>query len=116
VARRSTGTSRGGRALSVHSTIPVRSNATRLTAELDEVGTHRYVLDIEREGGSGIPDCYLETRYNATVEFPAGLGNSHTLLVTYEDVLVAAYYADGNSGGSASGLASTTRYAPWHGT
>jgi hypothetical protein len=103
----------GGRTLSVNTTIPVRSNATDLSADLERIGEHRYVLAVEREGGSGTPECYLETRYNATVNLTDDVTDRYTLLVTYDGVLVSGHYADPDSGGSARGLAPETRYAPW---
>ena len=103
----------GGQTLSINTTIPVRSNATDLSADLEEVGEHRYVLDVERRGGSGTPDCYLETRYNATVNVSDDVTDRYTLLVTYDGVLVSGYFADPNNAGSAGGLAPETRYAPW---
>ena len=103
----------GGRKLSVNTTIPVRSNATELDADFEEIGEHRYVLDVERTGGSGTPDCYLETRYNATVNVSDDVTDRYTLLVTYDGVLVSGYYADPDSSGSAGGLNPETRYAPW---
>lgn len=118
----------GGRKLSINSTIPVRSNATRLEADLDEVGPHRYHLAIERttaadaegDGGTGAdaeadPDagCYLETRYNATVNLTDEVVDRYTLLVTYDGVLVSGYYADPDGSGASSGLAPASRHSPW---
>ncbi len=103
----------GGRALSINTTVPVRSNATELDARLDEIGPHRYRLDIQRSGGSGVPDCYLETRYNATVNLSDEVTEDYTLLVTYDGVLVSGYYGDPGASGGAGGLAPETRYAPW---
>lgn len=103
----------GGRRLSINTTIPVRSRETTLDADLDRLAAHRYRLDIERVGGSGVPDCYLETRYNATLNLTDELTDGYTLLVTYDGVLVAGYFADQSSSGSVAGLAPETRYAPW---
>jgi hypothetical protein len=103
----------GGRTLSVNTTIPVRSNTTDLSADLERIGEHRYVLAIERGGGSGTPECYLETRYNATMNITDDVADRYTLLVTYDGVLVSGHYADPDSAGSARGLAPETRYAPW---
>ncbi|MFC7228322.1 hypothetical protein N0B31_12980 [Salinirubellus salinus] len=103
----------GGRKLSVNTTVPVRSNATDLSADFERIGEHRYVLDVERRGGSGTPDCYLETRYNATVNLTDDVTDRYTLLVTYDGVLVSGHYADSDSSGATRGLAPETRYAPW---
>lgn len=103
----------GGRTLTIDTTIPVRSNATTLDARLDEIGTHRYRLDVSREGGSGVPDCYLETRFTVTVNLTDDATDRYTLLVTYDGVLVSAYVADPGGSGAVGGLAPETRYAPW---
>lgn len=103
----------GGRAFSINTTIPVRSTETTLNARLDKLGPHRYRLAIEREGGSGVPTCYLETRYNATLNITDDETDRYTLLVTYDDILVASYAADPGRSGATGGLAPETRYAPW---
>lgn len=103
----------GGRKLSLNATVPVRSPATELTADFEELGEHRYRLDVQREGGTGVPDCYLEARYNATVNLTDAVAERYTILVTYDDVLVGVYYAGPDSAGSSRGLAPETRYAPW---
>ena len=103
----------GGRKLSLNATVPIRSPATELAADFEELGEHRYRLGIQREGGTGVPDCYLEVRYNATVNLTDAVTDRYTLLVTYDDVLVGVYYADPNSAGSVRGLAPEARYAPW---
>jgi hypothetical protein len=103
----------GGRKLSINTTIPVRSLDTELEASLDELAPRRFVLEIERTGGTGVPECYLETRYNVTVNLTDDVADRYTLLVTYDDVLVAVYFADPHGSGAGHGLAPRTRYAPW---
>jgi hypothetical protein len=103
----------GGRKLSLNTTVPVRSPATELTADFETLGEHRYRLAIQREGGIGVPDCYLEVRYNATMNLTDAVADRYTILVTYDDVLVGVHYADPDSAGSVRGLAPETRYAPW---
>lgn len=103
----------GGRKLSINTTIPVRSRHAELDASFDELGPHRFELAIERTNGSGTPECYLETRYNATVNLTDDTTDRYTLLVTYDGVLVAAYFADPDGSGASHGLAPERRYAPW---
>lgn len=103
----------GGRKLSINTTIPVRSRHTELEASFDELGPHRFELALERTGGSGVPGCYLETRYNATVNVTDDAADRYTVLVTYDGVLVAAYFADPDGSGANHGLAPESRYAPW---
>ena len=103
----------GGRKLSINATIPVRSRGTELEASFEEIAPHRFRLDVERVGGSGTPDCSLETRYNATVNLTDAVTDRYTLLVTYDGVLAAVYYADEDGSGAGHGLAPAARYAPW---
>jgi hypothetical protein len=103
----------GGRKLSIETTVPVRSRETELEASFEELAPHRFRLAIERTNGSGVPDCYLETRYDVTVNLTEDVTDRYTLLVTYDGVLVAGYYADPGSSGASHGLVPESRYAPW---
>jgi len=103
----------GGRKLSVETTIPVRSRGTELEASLEELAPNRFRLAIERTNGSGVPDCYLETRYDVTVNLTDDATDRYTLLVTYDGVLVGGYYADPGSSGASHGLVPESEYAPW---
>ena len=103
----------GGRKLSINTTIPVRSRHTELDASFEELGPHRFELAIERTNGSGTPECYLESRYNATVNLTDDVTDRYTLLVTYDGVLVAMYTADPGASGASHGLVAESRYAPW---
>jgi uncharacterized membrane protein YgcG len=103
----------GGRKLSINTTIPVRSRHAELEASFEELGPHRFELAVERTNGSGVPDCYLETRYNATINLTDDVTERYTLLVTYDGVLVAAYFADPDGSGVSHGLVPESRYAPW---
>jgi hypothetical protein len=103
----------GGRKLSINTTIPVRSLDTELEASFEELAPGRFELAIDRTGGSGVPECYLETGYNATVDLTDDAADRYTLLVTYDGVLVAGYYADPGSSGASHGLAPETQHSPW---
>lgn len=103
----------GGRKLSVEADLPVRSPGTELEASFRELGPHRFELAVERTNGSGSPECYLETRYNATVNLTDAVADRYTLLVTYDGVLVAVYFADPEGSGAGHGLAPESRHAPW---
>ncbi|MEF8842623.1 MAG: hypothetical protein V5A62_13520 [Haloarculaceae archaeon] len=103
----------GGRKLSIDTTIPVRSRDTELEASFEELAPGRFELAIERTGGSGVPDCYLETGYNATVNLTDEVTDRYTLLVTYDGVLVAAYFSDPSGSGATHGLAPESRHSPW---
>ena len=103
----------GGRTLSIDTTVPVRSPDTELEASVDELGPGRFELAIERTGGSGTPDCYLETGYNATVNLTDEVTDRYTLLVTYDGVLVAAYFSDPGRSGATHGLVPESRHSPW---
>jgi hypothetical protein len=103
----------GGRKLSINTTIPVRSRDTELEASFEELAPGRFELAIERTDGAGAPDCYLETRYNATVNLTDDVADRYTLLVTYDGVLVAAYFSDPGSSGVSHGLAAESRHSPW---
>ena len=103
----------GGRKLSINTTIPVRSRDTELEASFEELAPGRFELAIERTGGSGAPDCYLETRYNATVNLTDDVADRYTLLVTYDGVLVAAYFSDPGGSGASHGLVAESRHSPW---
>jgi uncharacterized membrane protein YgcG len=100
------------RTLSINTTIPVRSRHAELDASFDELGPHRFELAVERTNASGVPDCYLETRYNATFDLTDDAIDRYSLLVTYDGVLVAAYFADPDGSGASHGLVPESRYAP----
>ncbi len=103
----------GGRKLSINTTIPVRSRDTELGASFEELAPGRFELAIERTDGTGIPDCYLETGYNTTVNLTDEVTDRYTLLVTYDSVLVAAYFSDPGSSGASHGLVAESRHSPW---
>jgi hypothetical protein len=103
----------GGRKLSINTTIPVRSRETEVEASFEELAPGRFELAIERTGGSGAPDCYLETRYNATVNLTDEVVDRYTLLVTYDGVLVAAYFSDPGGSGASHGLVPESRHSLW---
>ena len=103
----------GGRKLSVEADLPVRSRGTELEASFEELGPGRFELAVERTNGSGVPECYLETRYNATVNLTDAVTDRYTLVVTYDGVLVAVYFGDPDGSGAGHGLAPETRHAPW---
>lgn len=103
----------GGRKLSINTTVPVRSRDTELEASLEELGPHRFALAIERTDGSDVPDCYLEVGYNVTVNLTDDVTDRYTLVVTYDSVLVAAYFSDPDGAGAGHGLVPESRYAPW---
>ena len=103
----------GGRKLSINTTIPVRSRETEVEASLEELAPGRFELAIERTGGSGVPDCYLETGYNVTLNLTDDVTDRYTLLVTYDGVLVAAYFSDPGSSGASHGLVPESRHSPW---
>lgn len=72
----------GDRQLSVNNTVPVNHLDTTLAADLQEVGPHRYLLNVERVPGSERADCYAEARFNATLNISHP--ERYTLLVAYD--------------------------------
>jgi hypothetical protein len=87
----------GGVKLSTNTTIPVAARDSELDATLDELGPHRYQLDLERTPGNRSTDCYLELRYNATINLTQR--ERYTIVVTHDDQFQALFYADpGQSG------------------
>ena len=106
----------GGEAIVINKTIPVATNDTVVNASLTEFGPQRYILEVTREtpnrttasetvdtaavptNGSAAQGCYLEVGYNASIH--VGQPSEYTVLITYDDELVSAYWNDGSDGGS----------------
>lgn len=93
----------GGVRLSINETVPVAARDSELTADLDEVGENRYLLDLQRTPGNRSTDCYLEMRYNVTINVTQR--NDYTLIRTVDRTFHGLEYADpGHSGASGSTL------------
>lgn len=119
----------GGEALVIDGQIPVSTNDTVVNASFDEFGPQQFVLDVTRtepqnqtvtetatptettatepnatpgvtteQGTATAGPCYLVVGYNATIHLTRP--REYTVLVTYDDELVSAYWRDGNETGS----------------
>lgn len=86
-----------GETLVVNSTIPVAGPESSVDAGVSDWGPERYELELTRDPGAVAGDCDYEVRFLATVSFPV---DDWTLLVTYDDVLVAGHWREGSGGGS----------------
>lgn len=91
----------GGYRLHINETLPVASRNSTLSADVETVGEGRYHLDVARTPGTRSTECYLEARFNATVELPRR--GDYTLVFTidrqYQELL---YGGPGSAGASAS--------------
>lgn len=86
--------------LSIDGEIPVAARDSTVTARVDTIGGNdsgRHMLQLRRESGNRSADCYLETRYNATVAIPEP--RDYTLLVTHDGHLREIHYIEGSGGG-----------------
>lgn len=93
----------GGVRLSINETVPVAARDSRLEADFREVGENRYLLDLQRTAGNRSTDCYLEMRFNATINMTQR--DDYTLIVTVDRTYHELFYADpGHSGASGSNL------------
>lgn len=106
----------GGEAIVINKTIPVATNDTAVNATLAEFGPQRYILEVTREtpngttapstadsaatvaNGSTAQECHPQVGYNASIH--VGQPDEYTVLVTYDDELVSAYWREGSDGGS----------------
>ncbi|WP_424019184.1 hypothetical protein ACOZ4N_06845 [Halorientalis pallida] len=91
--------------LSLNGTLPVAAVDSEVTATVDEIGEHRYRLDLRRSPGNRTEDCYLERRYNVTVALPDT--REFTVLVTHDGFLREMTYRTrwGGGGWSTSAVA-----------
>lgn len=91
----------GGYRLSINQTVPVAARDSELTADFRKVGEKRYLLDVQRTAGNRSTDCYLEMRFEATINMTQR--DDYTLIVTVDRQYHELLYADpGSSGASAS--------------
>lgn len=91
----------GGYQIGINETLPVAARDSTLDADLREVGPNRYRLDLRRVAGERRTDCFLEMRFDATVNLTQG--DDYTLVVTVDRTYHSMLYADpGHSGATSS--------------
>ena len=89
-----------GRRLVINDTIAVPGRDTAVEADFEQIGPHRYWLDVQRAPGDGAADCHLEVRYNATLNLTESA--RYTVVLTYDGNVEGGYWSDPGGSGAFS--------------
>lgn len=84
--------------VTVSEEVPVASPASDLEADLQPIGTGRYLLAIVERPGDDPGQCYYEVDYTVTLSIPRA--REYTVMITHYGYLAAVTYSSPGEGGS----------------
>ncbi|MFB6171182.1 MAG: hypothetical protein ABEJ23_01520 [Haloarculaceae archaeon] len=87
----------GGRRISINDTVPVAHRNATLDASFDQVGPHRYHLDVRRVSRGPAAGCDREVPFNATLNVTHP--SEYTIILTYDGHLAEVQWSEPNAAG-----------------